>query len=76
MVVGDDWLDIMDNYTQLTGRHAMIPRWALGNFSSRFGYHTQDEVLETIQKFKDDEIPVDAVIIDLYWFGKEIQHTW
>lgn len=75
LVVGDDWLDIMDNYTQLTGRHAMIPRWALGNFSSRFGYHTQDEVLETIQKFKDDEIPVDAVIIDLYWFGKEIQHT-
>lgn len=75
LVIGDDWLDIMDNYTQLTGRHAMLPRWALGNFSSRFGYHTQDEVLETIAKFKEDEIPVDAVIIDLYWFGKEIQHT-
>jgi alpha-glucosidase (family GH31 glycosyl hydrolase) len=75
IVIGDDWLDIMDNYTQLTGRHALLPRWALGNFSSRFGYHTQDEVLETIQRFKEDEIPVDAVIIDLYWFGKEIQHT-
>ncbi len=75
IVIGDDWLDIIDNYTQLTGRHAMLPRWALGNFSSRFGYRTQGEVLETIKKFKEDEIPVDAVIIDLYWFGKEIQHT-
>ncbi len=75
LIIGDDWLDMMDNYTQLTGRHAMLPRWALGNFSSRFGYHTQDEVLETVAKFKEDEIPVDAVIIDLYWFGKEIQHT-
>jgi len=75
LVVGDDWLDIMDNYTQLTGRHAMLPRWALGNFSSRFGYRTQEEVLETVSKFKEDEIPVDAVIIDLFWFGKEIQYT-
>lgn len=75
LVVGDDWLDIMDNYTELTGRHAMLPRWALGNFSSRFGYRTQDEVVETIEKFKEDEIPVDAIIIDLFWFGKEIQYT-
>jgi len=75
LVIGDDWLDIMDNYTQLTGRHAMLPRWALGNFSSRFGYRTQEEVLETVSKFKEDEIPVDAVIIDLFWFGKEIQYT-
>ncbi len=75
LVVGDDWLDIMDNYTELTGRHAMLPRWVLGNFSSRFGYRTQDEVVETIEKFKEDEIPVDAIIIDLFWFGKEIQYT-
>jgi alpha-glucosidase (family GH31 glycosyl hydrolase) len=75
LVVGDNWYDVVDNYTQLTGRHAMLPRWALGNYSSRFGYHSQDEVLETIQKFKEHEIPVDAVIIDLYWFGKDIKHT-
>ena len=75
LIVGDNWLNIMDNYTQLTGRQDMLPRWALGNYSSRFGYHSQNEVMKTIQKFKEDEIPVDAVIIDLYWFGKEIQHT-
>lgn len=75
IVVGDSWDDLLDNYTDLTGKQPMLPRWALGNFSSRFGYHSQKETIETIEKFKSDEIPVDAIILDLYWFGKEVQGT-
>ncbi|HLT33856.1 MAG TPA: hypothetical protein VKZ98_08710, partial [Aquaticitalea sp.] len=50
VVVGDSWYDLVDNYTDLTGKQPMPPRWSLGNFSSRFGYHTQKEVEETVQK--------------------------
>ncbi|WP_299273117.1 TIM-barrel domain-containing protein [uncultured Psychroserpens sp.] len=75
VVVGETWYDIVDNYTDLTGKQPMLPRWALGNFSSRFGYHSQNEVIETIDKFKADNIPVDAIILDLYWFGKDIKGT-
>ncbi len=75
IIVGDSWYDIMDNYTELTGKQPMLPRWALGNFSSRFGYHSQKETIETINKFKDENIPVDAIILDLYWFGKDIKGT-
>lgn len=75
VVGGKTWEDLVKNYTALTGRQPMIPRWSLGNFSSRFGYHTQKQVLETVQKFKDEKIPVDAVVVDLYWFGKPIQGT-
>ena len=42
----------------------MPPRWALGNFASRFGYHSQEEVEKTINKYIDLNIPVDAVILD------------
>ena len=73
VIVGDSWLDLIDNYTDLTGKQQLPPRWAFGNFSSRFGYHSQKEVEETVQKFKDEKIPLDAVIIDIYWFGKDIQ---
>jgi alpha-glucosidase len=73
VIAGDSWLDLIDNYTDLTGKQPLPPRWAFGNFSSRFGYHSQKEVEETIAKFKESEIPVDAVIIDIYWFGKDIQ---
>jgi oligosaccharide 4-alpha-D-glucosyltransferase len=75
VIVGDSWLDILDNYTDLTGKQPMPPRWALGNFSSRFGYHSQAEVIETIDKFIEEDIPVDAIILDLYWFGKEVKGT-
>jgi len=75
IVVGDSWLDITKNYTKLTGRQPMLPRWALGNFSSRFGYHSQQEVEETAQKFRDENIPLDAIIIDIFWFGKTITGT-
>ncbi|WP_223115302.1 TIM-barrel domain-containing protein [Hanstruepera ponticola] len=73
VIAGGSWLDLIDNYTNLTGKQPLPPRWAFGNFSSRFGYHSQQEVEETIDKFKEEDIPVDAVIIDIYWFGKDIQ---
>ena len=53
----------------------MLPRWALGNFASRFGYHSQEEVEKTINKYIDLNVPIDAVILDLYWFGKTITGT-
>ena len=75
VVAGDSWKDLINQYTSLTGKQPMIPRWALGNFSSRFGYHSQQETINTIDKFLEDEIPVDAIILDLYWFGKELKGT-
>lgn len=75
VVVGDSWTDLISNYTDLTGKQPLPPRWALGNFSSRFGYHSQEEVEKTIRKFEENQIPVDGVILDLYWFGKSIKGT-
>jgi oligosaccharide 4-alpha-D-glucosyltransferase len=75
VIVGDSWTDLVSNYTDLTGKQPLLPRWALGNFSSRFGYHNQDEVENTIKKFEQNQIPVDAIILDLYWFGKTIKGT-
>ncbi|WP_372746215.1 TIM-barrel domain-containing protein [Lutibacter sp.] len=75
IIAGDDWEELVENYVSLTGFQPLIPRWALGNFSSRFGYHSQQEVENTIAKFSEENIPVDAVIIDLFWFGKEMKGT-
>ncbi|UMB55155.1 DUF4968 domain-containing protein [Lutibacter sp. A64] len=75
IIAGDDWDEVVENYVSLTGFQPLIPRWALGNFSSRFGYHSQKETVETIEEFQKEEIPVDAIILDLYWFGKEVKGT-
>ena len=75
VIIGDSWEKLIENYTELTGKQPLPPRWALGNFSSRFGYHSQQETEATIAKYKEDNIPVDAIILDLYWFGKTVQGT-
>ena len=75
VIVGDNWTDLVSNYTDLTGKQPLLPRWALGNFASRFGYRSQESVEGTIRKFETENVPVDAVILDLYWFGKTIKGT-
>ena len=75
VIAGEHWEEIVESYTHLTGFQPLPPLWAFGNFSSRFGYHSQDEVLSTAQTFRDLDVPVDAIILDLYWFGKEVRGT-
>ena len=44
VIAGDSWTDIISNYTDLTGKQPLPARWTFGNFSSKFGYHSQAEV--------------------------------
>jgi len=75
VIVGETWTDLISNYTKLTGNQPLPPIWSFGNFASRFGYRSQEQVEKTIKKFQDEKIPVDAIILDLYWFGKTVQGT-
>ncbi|MBK6344575.1 MAG: DUF4968 domain-containing protein [Bacteroidales bacterium] len=75
VIAGENWYDLVQHYTHLTGHQPLPPRWAFGNFSSRFGYHSQAETEATVDRFFEYKIPLDAVIIDIYWFGKEIKGT-
>jgi len=75
VVAGDSWADVMANYTGLTGRQPLPPRWTFGNFASRFGYKSEAQTREVVERFAQEKIPLDAVVLDLYWFGKEVKGT-
>ena len=70
---GDTFPELINNYVALTGKQPMPPRWALGNYASRFGYRSEQEVRDTVNKFIELDFPLDALILDLYWFGKDIK---
>lgn len=74
-ITGTDYPEILSNYHQLTGMQPLPPRWALGTFMSRFGYSSEKQTLEIYNKMKQDSIPFDAVIFDLFWFGDSIKRT-
>lgn len=73
---GDNAAQIIQQFTSLVGRMSLPPRWALGNFMSRFGYRTQEEVMSIAAKMKEQKFPFDAVIIDLFWFGDAVHGAW
>lgn len=67
---------ILCNYGRLTGFQPMPPRWALGNIQSRFGYETQEEAEEVVDKMLEAGFPLDALVIDLYWFGEGVHDSF
>ena len=73
VVAGETYPQLIENYVDVTGHQPMPPRWALGNFASRFGYRTEQEVRDTVAKFAEEDFPLDALVLDLYWFGPDIQ---
>ena len=58
-------------YTQLVGRQMLPPFWSLGYITSKYGYHNQDEAVGAIDSLKRRGFPVDGIVLDLYWYGKE-----
>lgn len=55
----------------LTGHQSLPPLWSLGYITSKYGYKTQQEVNSVIKTLKKDGYPVDGIVLDLYWYGKE-----
>jgi alpha-glucosidase (family GH31 glycosyl hydrolase) len=55
-------------YTGLTGRQPLPPKWALGYMQSKYGYRTEDAARSVVDTLRRRDFPVDALILDLYWF--------
>lgn len=75
VVFGKNMDEILSNYTAITGRQPLPPRWALGNFVSRFGYRSEEQVQQVVKKMRDNKFPMDGLIFDLFWFGDNIKGT-
>lgn len=58
-------------FTALTGRQDMPPFWSLGYITSRYGYHNRQETLGAVDTLRRHGYPVDGIVLDLYWYGKE-----
>ncbi len=69
----DSFPELVENYVEVTGKQPMPARWLFGNHASRFGYRNQQEVESVVNAFREADIPVDSVIIDLFWFGPDIK---
>ena len=68
--------DVMDRFTLLTGRPQLVPLWALGLHQSKWGYKTQDEVLEVNRKLDEVDAPHESIWMDLDYTDDRKYFTW
>ncbi len=60
-----DVAHLLDRYTELTGRPALPPRWALGYHQSRWGYKNETDVRAVVDGYRGLGIPLSAVHLDI-----------
>ena len=63
--------DVTEQLSSLTGRQPLPPLWSLGYITSKYGYRTQDETIGVVDTLKRAGYPLDGIVLDLYWYGKE-----
>ena len=65
--------DILDEYTNITGKSSMPPLWSFGTWMSRITYFSQKEGLEIARQLRQHRIPADVIHFDTGWFGVDWQ---
>jgi alpha-glucosidase len=75
-IYGSSVGQIIQQFTQLTGRMEMPPLWSLGYQQCRYSYYPDKEVLNVARTFREKEIPADAMVLDIHYMDQYKIFTW
>ena len=64
---GKNYRLCIKEFFRLTGNVPLLPRYALGNWWSRFHRYTEDSYKELIERFQKEQIPFSVSVIDMDW---------
>jgi alpha-glucosidase (family GH31 glycosyl hydrolase) len=66
---------VINEYRVLTGPAPMYPRWGFGYWQCKERYSTQTEVQTIAATFRNDHFPIDLIIQDWRYWGKEDENA-
>ncbi|MBK5271151.1 MAG: alpha-xylosidase, partial [Bacteroidia bacterium] len=79
LMMGDDELDlfvflgepkdILNEYTNVTGKAPMPPLWSFGFWMSRITYFSEEEARKVVGLLRQYNVPADVLHFDTGWFG-------
>ncbi|WP_197428604.1 glycoside hydrolase family 31 protein [Halapricum sp. CBA1109] len=64
---GHDYLDCLADFTAIAGDVPMVPRWALGNWWSRYWPYSAADLRELLERFEAEDLPLSVCVIDMDW---------
>lgn len=64
---GYNYKQALNDYTQVAGKIPLPPKFAFGYWWSRYWVYSDNELKGLVQDFKNFDIPIDVLIIDMDW---------
>lgn len=76
ITAGDTPAEIVERYSDVTGKVPMIPEFALGFWQCKLRYETQEEVLQVAREYFRRQIPLSVIVIDFFHWPNQGDWTF
>ena len=73
---GRRYTEAVQDFYKLAGPTPLLPRFALGNWWSRYYKYTEKSYLELMDRFEKENIPFTVGVIDMDWHLTEIDQKY
>ncbi|KAF2715184.1 glycoside hydrolase family 31 protein [Pleomassaria siparia CBS 279.74] len=64
---GHDYREAIRAYYAVSGSQPLVPRFALGNWWSRYHAFDEPEFIELMDHFESDHVPMNVAVLDMDW---------
>lgn len=69
---GHDFTACLRDFMRLSGKTPPLPRYAMGNWWSRFYPYTQESYKALMERFKAEGVPLSVAVLDMNWHVTDI----
>ena len=69
---GYEYKQCLRDFFHLSGKTPLLPRYALGNWWSRFYAYSDSEYNDLMDAFTAEEVPLSVAVIDMDWHIREV----
>ncbi len=73
---GHDYPAALAAFFQVSGQPPVLPRFALGNWWSRYHAYTADEYLRLMDRFSSSGIPLSVAVLDMDWHHVDVDPAY
>ena len=72
LAYGHDYSSALRDFYKISGKTPLVPRFALGNWWSRYYAYTQDGYESLMTRFDNEDIPFTVATVDMDWHWVDV----